>query len=96
MEIFYNEEFSVHCTIQPVGVVFRGVLEHQLRKLFVHYEMGYKLKNIRAAVKIFSARVNRTFLEVHAKNRVKVIRIGEGIGRKRSPTIRKLSFKIRY
>ena len=36
LEIFYNEEYSTLCTIQPSGVVFRGVLERQLRKLFVH------------------------------------------------------------
>ena len=36
LEIFYNEESSILCTIQPSEVVFRGVLEHQLRKLFVH------------------------------------------------------------
>ena len=36
LEIFYNEESSILCTIQPSGVVFRGVLERQLRKLFVH------------------------------------------------------------
>ena len=36
LDIFYNEESSILCTIQPSGVVFRGVLEHQLRKLFVH------------------------------------------------------------
>ena len=27
LEIFYNEESSILCTIQPSGVVFRGVLE---------------------------------------------------------------------
>ena len=36
LEIFCNEESSIFCTIQPSGVVFRGVLERQLRKLFVH------------------------------------------------------------
>ena len=36
LEIFYNEESSILCTIQPSGVGFRGVLERQLRKLFVH------------------------------------------------------------
>ena len=40
-------------TIQSSEVVFRGVPEHQLRKLFVHKEMGYNYKNIRAAVKRF-------------------------------------------
>ena len=39
-------------TIQTSEVVFRAVLEHQLRKLFVHYEMGNNFKNIRAVVKI--------------------------------------------
>ena len=36
LEIFYNEKSLLLCIIQPSGVVFRGVLEHQLRKLFVH------------------------------------------------------------
>ena len=36
LEIFYNEESSILCTIQLSGVVFRGMLERQLRKLFVH------------------------------------------------------------
>ena len=96
LEICYNEEYSIHCTIQTSGVVFRSALEHQLRKLFVHYEMDYKSKKIRAAVKIFSVQVNRTFLKVHAKYLVKVTRIGEVVGTKRSPTLRKLSFKIPY
>ena len=38
------------------GVVFRGVFGRQLRKLFVHQEMSYNSKNIRAAVKIFQCR----------------------------------------
>ena len=58
--------------------------------------MDYKSKKIRAAVKIFSVQVNRTFLKVHAKYLVKVTRIGEVVGTKRSPTLRKLSFKIPY
>ena len=36
LEIFYNEESSTVRTIQPSGVVFRGVLECQSRKSFVH------------------------------------------------------------
>ena len=36
LEIFYNEESSLLCTIQPSGVIFIGVLERQSRKLFVH------------------------------------------------------------
>ena len=36
LEIFYNQESSILCVIQLLGVVFRGVLERQLRKLFVH------------------------------------------------------------
>ena len=94
--LFYNEEFSIHPTIQPSGVVLRGVLEHQLRKLFAHYEIGYKSKNLRAAVKIFNAQVNHTFLKTHAENLMKVTRIMEVMGRKRSPTLRKFSFKIHY
>ena len=35
------------------GVLFRGVFECQLRKLFVHYEMGYNSKSIRATAKNF-------------------------------------------
>ena len=34
--IFYNKESSILCSIQPSGVVFRGVLERQLRKFFVY------------------------------------------------------------
>ena len=34
--IFYNEESSILCTIQLLGVAFGGVLGCQLRKLFVH------------------------------------------------------------
>ena len=45
---------------------------------------------------LLSVEVNRTFLKVHAKNLVKVTRIGEVIGRKRPPTLRKLSFKFRH
>ena len=36
LNIFYNEEPSILCTIQLSWVVFRGVLERQSRKLFVH------------------------------------------------------------
>ena len=36
LEIFCNEEPSILCNIPPLGVVFRGVIERQLRKLFVH------------------------------------------------------------
>ena len=46
--------------------------------------------------KLFSAEVGQTFLMVHAKNLVKVNEAGEVKGRKRSPTLRKLSFKFRY
>ena len=34
-EIFYKKESSIICTIQLSGVVFGGVLERKLRKLFV-------------------------------------------------------------
>ena len=56
LEIFCNEESSILCTIQPSWVVFKGVLERQSRKVFVHYEMGYKSKNITMAVKCFYCR----------------------------------------
>ena len=36
LEIFYNKESSITCTVQLSGVVFRGVLECQLRKIYVH------------------------------------------------------------
>ena len=36
LEIFYNEEYSILCTIQPTGVVSGGVLEPKSRKLFDH------------------------------------------------------------
>ena len=38
--------------------------------------------------------VDRTFLKVHTTNLVKVTRIGEVLCRKRSPTLRKLYFKV--
>ena len=34
LQFIWNLQFSV--TIQPAGVVFRGVFQRQLRKLFVH------------------------------------------------------------
>ena len=77
-EIFYNEESLVVCFIQVPGVVFRGVLERQLRKLFDHKEIGYVSKNIKAAVKYL--------VKYHAKNLVKVTRTGEVMGRKRTQT----------
>ena len=54
--------------------------------------MGYKSKKIKAAVKFFSEEVDQNFLKVYAKNLVKVTRIGEVMGSKRPPTLRKLSF----
>ena len=36
LETFYNEKSSIPCTIQLLGVLFRGVTEHQLRKIFAH------------------------------------------------------------
>ena len=93
---FYFKEPSIHCTIQPSRIVFRGVVECQLRKLFVNQEMGYKSKNIIAAVNFFSVEVDLTFFKGHAKNLVKVTRIGEVMDRKIPSTLRKLSFKFRH
>ena len=62
LEIFYNEESSILCTIQPSEVVFRVVPERQLSKLSVHYELGYKSKNITAAVNFLCGEVDRTCL----------------------------------
>ena len=45
-------------------------------------------------IKIVSVEVEQTFLKVHAKNLVRVIRIGEVMDKKRIPTLRKLSFKF--
>ena len=56
LEIFCNEESSIFCTIQPSGVVFRDLFEPQLRKSFVHQEIGYNSKSIRAVVKNFQCR----------------------------------------
>ena len=53
-------------------------------------------KNVKVAAKLFSAEVDQTFLKVHAKNLVKVTGTGGVKGRKRPPTLRKLSFKFRY
>ena len=50
LKIFYNEEPSILCTIQPLGIAFRGVLERQLRKLFV---IRRQVINITATVNIF-------------------------------------------
>ena len=36
LEMFFNKEWSILCSIHSSGVVFRGVLQRQLRKLFVH------------------------------------------------------------
>ena len=46
--------------------------------------------------KLFSGEVDQTFLKVHAKNLVKVTGTGEVKGRKRPPTLRKLSLKFRH
>ena len=75
LEIFDNEEFLIHRTIQSSGVVLRGVLDYQLTKLFVHYDMGYKSKNLRAAVRIFNVQVNRIFVKMHAENLMKVTKL---------------------
>ena len=48
------------CTISFSGVVFRGVLEHQLRKLFVYRRWVIIPKNIKVTVKIFSVVVDQT------------------------------------
>ena len=58
--------------------------------------MDYNSKNIRAAVKFFSVELDQTFLKVHAETFVIVTWIGEVMGRKRLPTLRKLSFKFRH
>ena len=46
--------------------------------------------------KLFSAEVDQTFLEVHAKNLVKVTGTGEVKDRKGPSTLRKLSFRFRH
>ena len=96
LEILYNQESSKFCTIQATGVVFRGVIECQLRKLFFHQEMSYNSKNIIAAVKVLSLEVDRTFLKMRAKNLEKVTRIGEVLGIRRQATLRNLSFQLRH
>ena len=37
LEVFYNEESSILCTIQPQGTVFRGILEGATKSYFTHY-----------------------------------------------------------
>ena len=96
LEIFYNEESSLLCTIQPSEVVFGGVPERQLRKLSVHCELDYKSKNITGAVNFLCAEVDQTCFKVHAKHFVKVTRIAEAMGRKIPPTLRKLAFNFRH
>ena len=46
--------------------------------------------------KPFSAKIDETFLKVHAKNLVKVTRTEEVMGRKRTPILRKFSLKFRH
>ena len=45
---------------------------------------------------MFSVEVDQNFLKVHAKDLVKVTGSGEVKGRKRPPTLRKLSLKFRH
>ena len=96
LEIFYNEESLILCFIQLSEVVFRGLLERQSRKLFVDKEMVIIPKIEERRWKLFNAEVDQTFLKVHAKNLVKVTRTREVMGRKRPPTLRKLSLKFRH
>ena len=96
LEILYNQESSKFCTIQATGIVFRSVIECQLRKLFFHQKMGYNSKNIIAAVKILSVEVDRAFLKMRAKNLEKVTRIGEVLGRRRQATLRNRFFQLRH
>ena len=44
----------------------------------------------------FSAEVDPTFVKEHVKNLVQVTKTGEFMGRKRPPTLRKLSFKFHH
>ena len=37
LEVFYNEESSILCTIQPQGTVFRRMLEGATKSYFTHY-----------------------------------------------------------
>ena len=46
--------------------------------------------------KLFNVEVDQNFLKSHAKNLVKVTRTKEVKGRKRPPTLRKLSFMFRH
>ena len=96
LEIFYNEESLILCFIQLSEVVFRGLLERQSRKLFVDKEMVIIPKIEERRWKLFNAEVDQTFLKVHAKNLVKVTRTREVMGRKRPPTLRKLSLKFHH
>ena len=45
---------------------------------------------------LFSVEVDQTFLKVRTKNLVKVTRIVKVMDKKRSPTLRELSFKLRH
>ena len=73
----------------------QGVIERQLRKIFVQQEIGYNFKNIRV-VALVRVEVIQTFLKVRSENLVKVTRIGKVMGRKRRPTLRELSFKFHH
>ena len=58
--------------------------------------MGYNSKNIITVAKIFNVEVEQTFLNVRAKNLVKVTRIRGVMGRKRPPTLRELSYTFHH
>ena len=89
-EIFYKKESSIICTIQLSGVVFGGVLERKLRKLFVPQEMSYISKNMKVVVKTFQCRGRSNFSKGVCQKSYKSNQKWEVMGIKRPPTLYKL------
>ena len=58
--------------------------------------MGYNSKKKKLWQKLFSVEVDQIFVNIRAKNLVKVTGIGKVMGKKRPPTLWELSFKFRH
>ena len=84
--IFYNEESSITCTTQPSGGVFRDSPERQGKYLSIK-RWVITQKNSELWQKFFSVEVYQTFLKLHAKNLLKVTRIGGKLWAKRDRLI---------
>ena len=49
-------------TIHPSGIIFKGVIECQIRN--VRKKMSYNSKNIRAVTEFFNVQVDQSFLKL--------------------------------